>query len=267
MPRQTAPADAPPKDEVAALARGLAVLQAIASAEKPLSNRALADVTGIPKATVSRLAATLLGAGYLRQDEDSELFSLGPTLLDLSSAYLRDFDMRTLARPHFADLAEYAGASVHMGLRDGCDILMIESVRPRSAVVLSRTGIGTRMNIATSASGRAYYSALGVDERKFLSEELRAASPKGWTARKASLDRAVVECTGKGYCSSFEEWHPDINALGFTLRGPRGELYAVSCGGPAYRLTPELMHKRVAPKLLQTQRAVARAVGTSFSAP
>ena len=35
----------------------------------------------IPKATVSRLAATLVASGYLRQATDTERFSLGPALL------------------------------------------------------------------------------------------------------------------------------------------------------------------------------------------
>ena len=44
---------------VAALARGLPLLKVISQADKPLGKRALADATGIPKATISRLAATL----------------------------------------------------------------------------------------------------------------------------------------------------------------------------------------------------------------
>ena len=202
----------------------------------------------------------------MRQDEGSERFSLGPVVLDLSHAYLshaylRQFDVRALARAYFAELAEFAGASVHMGLRDGVDILMIESVRPRSAVILSGTDIGTRMNIATSASGRAYFAALDVADQRALLADLRAAEPEGWAVRKARLDAAVQQCEALGYCSSLQEWHPDINALGCSLRGPRGELYAVRCGGPAYRWPAALLVARIAPKLLQMQQAIARAVG------
>ena len=89
------------KDEVSALARGLALVRSVANASQPLSNRELAEATGIPKATISRLAATLVAAGYLRQATDSERFSLGPALLELGNAYLRNFDFRNqIGRAH-----------------------------------------------------------------------------------------------------------------------------------------------------------------------
>ena len=62
-------------------------------ASAPIGNRELADTTGIPKATVSRLTATLVSAGYLRQSQDSERFSLGPALLDMHHIVL-DADQR-----------------------------------------------------------------------------------------------------------------------------------------------------------------------------
>lgn len=249
------------RDEVSALARGMAVLRALAQARGPLSNRALADATGIPKATVSRLAATLCAGGFVQQDADSERFSLGPALLDMSSAYLRTFDMRAMCRPHLASLADEVHASVHLGVCDGTDVLVIDTVRPQSAVILTRTDIGTRMDIATSASGRAYFAALSPEERSALLERYRRGAPKRWPAVREMLLAAAVEVEARGYGSSFQEWHPDINAIGFTLRGPRGELYALSCGGPAYSLSPARLQSVVAKAVLATQRAIVQACG------
>src|SRR4051794_38159022 len=99
-------AEAAVKDEGRALARGLALLRAVADAGEPLSNKDLADTTGIPKATVSRLAGTLQAAGLLRQAPGSERYALGPHALYLGNAYLRTFDFRQQARLHLAELAE-----------------------------------------------------------------------------------------------------------------------------------------------------------------
>lgn len=272
MPRRPTPKsdladpapDAPAaRDEVSALARGLSVLRALADAPGPLSNRALADATGIPKATVSRLAATLAAGGFVQQDADSERFQLGPALLDLSSAYLRNFDMRALCRPHLAALADRTQASVHLGVRDGLDILMIDTVRPRSAVILTRTDIGTRMDIATSACGRAYFGALSTAEREALLEDYRREAPRRFKAAREMLLRGAADVEADGYGSSFQEWHRDINAIGFTLRGPRGELYALSCGGPAYALSAQALRAHAAPAVLATQKAIGRACGVT----
>ena len=249
-----------PKEEVSALARGLVLLRTLADAAVPLSNRELAERAGIPKATVSRLTATLQSAGFLRLSPD-ERYALGPSALHLGNAYLRSFDFRQQARAYLAELAEEAGANVHLGVRDGLDILLIDTLRPRSALITSRMDVGSRMSIATSAAGRAYLAALPVDQRRALMEAIRAASGDQWGQVKERLEFALAEYTRNGYCSSFGEWHPEIHALGFPLHGPRGELYAVSVGGPAYTLPREAMLEKVAPRLLQTQRAIEREAG------
>lgn len=262
--RKAAPDDepvAPGRDEVSALARGLAVLKAVAEADQPLTNRDLAASTGIPKATVSRLATTLLSAGFLRQAPGSERYSLGAATLQLGNAYLRTFDFRQQARLYLAELAEVAGANVHLGVRDGLDVLLIDTLRPRSALILSRMDVGSRMNIATSAAGRAYLAALSPQERASLHDEIRAASGEQWPQVRARLDASLEEFARRGFCTSFGEWHPDIHALGFSLRGPRGDLYAVSVGGPAYKLPSDWLLEKVGPQVLETRRAIEREMG------
>ncbi len=252
----------PVKDEVSALARGLALLRAVSDAGEPLSNRELADRACIPKATVSRLTATLQSAGFLRAMA-GERYALGPAALHLGNAYLRSFDFRQQARLHLAGLAEAAGANVHLGVRDGLDILLIDTLRPKSALILSRMDIGSRMAIATSAAGRAYLAALPAAERSALLSEIQSASGPAWPAVQQGLEAALAEYARAGYCSSFGEWHPDIHALGFVMHGPQGELYAASVGGPAYMLSREMLLDKVGPKLLQVQRAIEHEAGVS----
>jgi DNA-binding IclR family transcriptional regulator len=249
------------KDEVSALARGLAVLKVIGDAAGPLSNRELADATGIPKATVSRLAATLVASGYLRQAPDTERFSLGPSLLDMSTRYLRHFDLRAVAKPYLSALAEFAGASIHMGVRDELDMLIIDSIRPRTALITSRIDVGSRMTIATSSAGRAYLAALPPDAQRELLDQIRLASGENWAELEPRILAGIEEHARLGYCTSFGEWHPHIHALGFSLRGPRGERYAVSCGGPAYLLPREMMIERIAPRLLETRQQISAEIG------
>lgn len=250
------------KDEVSALARGLALLREVAHAVHPLSNRDLADKTGIPKATVSRLASTLVSAGFLRQHPHSERFSLGPAVVDLNNAYLRNFDLRGHARPHLAELADFAGVTVHLCVQDGLDMLIVESVRPQTAVLLSHMDVGSRMTIATSAAGRAYLGTLSVNERGRLLDQIRTASARHWRTLRPRIESALEDHATKGYCTSFGEWNPHIHALGVGLTGPRGEKYAISCGGAAYMLPEDDMRKRVAPRMLSVARAIAAEIGS-----
>ena len=104
----------------------------------------------------------------------------------MSNRYLRHFDLREVARPHLTELAEFAAASVHMGVRDELDMLIIDSIRPRTALITSRIDVGSRMTIATSAAGRSYLAALPPAEQRELLDQIKLASGENWPA----LDRA-----------------------------------------------------------------------------
>ncbi len=111
-------------EEVTVLARDLDVLRRIAAADAPVSNRELTEWAGIPKPTVSRITATLVGAGLLLRLPDSERFVLTASMLELSNGFLRNFDIRARARPFLIALAEQTGLSPSRrarSARDGCN--------------------------------------------------------------------------------------------------------------------------------------------------
>lgn len=242
------PADG--RTEVSALARGLALLHAVAT-QGPMTIKDLAASTAIPKATVSRLVATLLSAGYLRQDEGSALCRMGPAFLFNGNAFLSDMEVRGMLRPYLQNIADLSGAKVNVGVRNGLDIVVIDSVRPRSAVILSYIEIGERMPLATSAAGRAYIASLDDEDRQAVIQDLRAQAGPAWRSVAARLTGAIAESDALGYCTSFGEWHPDINAIGVALRGSHGQRFTLSCGGPVYRLTPDFLRQQVAPAALR----------------
>src|ERR1700722_9677920 len=155
-------------DEVTALARGLTVLRCIAAADAPLSNRELTELTGIPKPTVSRITATLVSAGFLFRLPDSERFVLTSSVLELSNGFLRNFDIRARSRPSLLELAERTSLSVHLAVRDRLDMVVIDAIKPRSAVLVSRLDVGSRMNLSRTAVGRAYLAVLAEPERQRL---------------------------------------------------------------------------------------------------
>ncbi|MEX3822625.1 IclR family transcriptional regulator, partial [Paraburkholderia sp. BR14262] len=129
-------------DEVTALARGLAVLRCVAAADAPLSNRELTELTGIPKPTLSRLTGTLVSTGFLARLPDSERFVLTSSVLELSNGFLRNADIRSRARPFLTRLAERTALSVHLSVRDRLDMVVIDAIRPRTAVLVTRLEVG-----------------------------------------------------------------------------------------------------------------------------
>src|SRR5687767_14192389 len=100
------------------LARGLEVLRAFTATEPMLGNREIADRTGLPKPTVSRLTYTLTLLGYLARDPGLQKYRLGSGVLSLSHPLLASLHIRQVARPLMEQLARNTGCTVNLGMRD-----------------------------------------------------------------------------------------------------------------------------------------------------
>ena len=96
MPRTGQPA----VRHVASVERALAVLEALADGSPELGTNELARRTGINASTVSRLLATLAGAGFVEHIPENGRYRLGIRLLQLGNAVLARLDLRDIARPH-----------------------------------------------------------------------------------------------------------------------------------------------------------------------
>jgi IclR family transcriptional regulator, positive regulator for flagellar biogenesis len=256
-----------PADEVSALARGLAVLRAIAAADAPLGNRELTELTGIPKATLSRLTGTLVSTGFLARLPDSERFVLTSSVLELSNGFLRNADARERARPFLARLAERTALSVHLVVRDRLDMVVIDAIRPRSAVLVSRLEVGSRIDMSRTAVGRAYLAALDPATRAELTSALRAASGIDWGEVGSKLDAALADTASQGYGIAIGEWYEGLNAIAGAFAGPNGELYAINCGGASQQCPRDWLVAHAVPLLRECIESIASEVGGTVCLP
>jgi DNA-binding IclR family transcriptional regulator len=256
-----------PPATVSALRRGIAVLQCFGDGARTLSNAEIAERTRVPKPTVARLAATLVALGLLRQDPETERYSLGAGVLSLARIFLSGLDVRMHARPHMARLAESFGGSVYLAVPDGLEMVLIEACRARASVLTVRLDVGSRVPMAASALGRAYLSALPQAEQAPLLEALRREHAGDWPRLQAGLDQAMHDAAAVGYCASFGELRTEINSIAAPLTLPGGEHVALNCGGPAFAFPEARLRAEIAPRLLAAAQAIAVEVGGSLQQP
>nr|WKF58441.1 HTH-type transcriptional regulator TsaQ1/TsaQ2 [Paraburkholderia busanensis] len=259
MAPQSTPAD--PLDErkfVVALARGLDLLRAFKPGETMLGNRDFVERTGLPKATVNRLAYTLTVLGYLRLDETLGKYALDAGVLSLGFALLSGTDTLELARPHMRTFAREVGAAVSLGCRDGLDMIYLETIRSETALTLGLAS-GSKLSMLTSSMGRAYLAVQSVDVRAALLAELtKAAGPEEGPALAADAEKEIAAFADERCCYSFRAWHDDVNAVAVPFREPReGRWLVLSCSGPASSMGEEVFRESVGPRL----KALARRLG------
>lgn len=255
------PARRPPATgTVTALRRGLDILHCFEEGTGALGNTEIAQRTGIPKPTVTRLVATLASLGYLRQVSESERHVLGPAVVSLANAFLSTLDVRACARPVMQKLAAETEGNVYLAVADRTDMVVIESARPPASGLIQRLSVGSRVPMGMSALGRAYFGALEPQRRAQLLPALRSASTGRWSTLETALRKAAGDVEARGYCES-SDLFADIRTVAMPLASPTGEGFALSCGGPSFVFTEERLHERVAPRLLEAGRAIGRAIG------
>jgi len=232
------------------LARGLELLRAFTQGKAFLANHEIAQITGLPKATVSRLSYTLTQLGYLSYSAKQEKYELGIGVLSLGFGFLSNLAVRRIAKPLMQELANLTKAGVGLADRDRLDMVYIEYCTP-DGVKTFLQNIGDRLGFAESAIGRAHWAALPEDEQHFLLEHLRRKHGDQWHLYESRLISAKDDLMQYGFCKSIGDWNADINGIAVPLQIEHAPIYVFNCGGPAYRISAEFLSNEVAP-LLQT---------------
>lgn len=245
------------------LAHGFAVLHCFRFGEAALSNKELAERTGLSKATISRLTDTLSLRGLLQHDAQARRYRLGPAVLSLSYPLLSDLKVRQLARPAMTRLARHAGGSVSLGMRERLNMVYVETCRGHDAIAF-RPDIGGLLPMLSTAMGRAWLAQADEDERDAVLDRLREAHPEEYSRQREILARERERLARDGFCASDGEWHSDIHAVAVPLpHRIHGNLLVFNCGVPIRRLDRRALHERVAPRLVRLVTRVARMMETA----
>ncbi|MCW8226488.1 helix-turn-helix domain-containing protein, partial [Verminephrobacter eiseniae] len=111
------------------LAHGLALLEAFDATHAALTNKELAERSGLSKATVSRLSLTLQAHGLLECGPGERRHRLASAALTLGYPLLAGLGIRREARWGMKQLADELGGSVSLGLRERARMIYVETSR------------------------------------------------------------------------------------------------------------------------------------------
>lgn len=251
------PAAAPPghaprgPNFVHSLAKGLEILSAFSEGEL-LGNQQLVELTGLPKATVSRLTSTLVALGYLRVDPQTRRLFMGTHLLGLGASVQRKIGLQRIARPFMQTLSAEVGLTVSLGTRDRLGMALLEVVRPPADNrLVTNTDTGSILPLVTTAIGLAYIVAAPVAERTQILDGLRERHPDEWTQLRERIEGAHAQFEQNGFVITQGSWGRDVTGVAVPLAlRERHTLYAFHCAGPSSRMPWPYLEKQLGPRLV-----------------
>lgn len=225
---------APGPDTV--LGKTLLVLRAFTAEDQGLSFGELRRRTGLPKATLHRIAGDLVAARLLERVDG--VYHLGGQLFELGMLASLERTLMEVATPFLEDLYERTHETVHLGVREGAEVVYVAKVAGHRQVP-SPTRIGGRMPLHSTALGKALLAYADDDVRAgVLQAPLPRLTPRTITApgRLRQQLEAVVE---SGVAFEYEESAVGIVCVAAPVLDAQDRpVAAVSVAGPPTRFRP-----------------------------
>ncbi|MDM0073455.1 IclR family transcriptional regulator [Variovorax sp. J2P1-59] len=231
------------------LERGLQLLRSFRVGVPVLGNAELAERTGLPRPTVSRLTRSLVDAGFLAYDHESRGYRLTVAVMSLAQAFRYDVPVIDIALPLMKKVAEGEKINVGLAVADQSEMVYLESVRESRRGVFRRAEQGSRFPMELTAGGRAYLAGLSAAQRDIVMKMLAARHASHWARIRREIDEAGRGIARDGYCVA--SWQPGLTAIAAPLVAPDRSLYSVSIGFHLASGQQQELVQRYAPMLLE----------------
>ncbi|WP_213959664.1 helix-turn-helix domain-containing protein [Variovorax sp. dw_954] len=239
------------------LVRGLDLLRAFLPSVPALTNAELAERTGLPRPTISRLTNALVGAGFLVHEAQTGAYRLAPVHLSLGVAFRQTKSELALALPLMRKVAVAEKINVGLSTPDGLAMVYLETLRESRGPVQRQVTAGIRLAIESNSPGHAYLAALDARSRQRILKALEAQHGARWPALRKDIDKSLASHTRLGYCRS--DAIPGMSAIAAGLRAPDRTFYAINFSLSAKDGDNEPLVQRCAPVLRKLVEDVQRA--------
>lgn len=213
-----------PRDLIAGLQKGLALMQLFSVDTPRLTVPQAARAAGLTNSAARRFLLTLVHDGFA--ETDGRNYWLTARVLRIGQAYVDSAQLPRMLRPIVEQVARTTGEHVSVGVRDGDDIVHI--VRSRYSHISSLSiRAGSRVPMYCTASGRIWLASLEAEALAsyFQRVELQPLTPYTQTGQKALGDE-LAKVAQQGYATIDGEYEVGMRVLGVPLCDRHGDLKA-----------------------------------------
>lgn len=208
------------------LVRGLDILKMFSEDSPTLSLVEISKRLGVSRTVPYRVLYTLQTLGYLHQDENTKRYSLTPKVLELGFAYMSSLNFPEIAQPYLEKLRDETGASCHLSILDGHEVVYVGSAPVRGVSAIN-VNIGLRLPAHATANGKLLL-AFQPEER--LNQLFYSSQLKPYTERTQTdlvdLRQQLESIRNNGYAVTKGEFHYGIQSVATPVFGRDGHIMA-----------------------------------------
>lgn len=241
------------------LIRGLEILKMFDASHSTLSLAEIASKMGVSRTVPFRFLYTLQHMGYLFQDETTKRYQLTPKVMELGFAFLNTMQLPELARPYLEKLRDQTGASAHIGILDGNEVVYIARAATSTNFSTLNVMIGSRLPAHATSMGKVLLAFLSEEKRIALMETVNLQSFTSQTkTMMRDLNEQLEEIRRNGYAVSNEEFEIGICSVAVPIFDRDGVISAaVNVAAPTSILSADILESQIIPAVRETAKALS----------
>jgi len=199
----------------------------------------LARRIGVAKSTAHRLLTTLCARGLAERNAETGRYRLGLKLYELGQLAISRNEIRQKAMPLLQELHQATGATIHLAVPDGSDVVYLERLTTTNAAT-TFPQIARRMPAHCTSSGKAIAA---FDPRVASARSLAGFAPMTGnsihSARQYAL--ALTQTRRQGYAVNLDEALPGWSSVAAPVLAHDGSARAaISIVGRSQRVRDDL---------------------------
>jgi DNA-binding IclR family transcriptional regulator len=193
------------------LERGIEILRAFRPGIDSLCNGELAERTGLPRSTISRLTRTLVNSGILDEVQPERAYRLAAAVVSLGHAVRMGSPVLKILGPLMRAESMKRKLNVGLATADRSMMVYLESVQYGPRAALRSVVAGQQIPMELTSLGHAYLCGVSEVERKRLIKQFTQRH----TATSKALIRDILEShraiKRDGYCAV--SWQTGVLAV------------------------------------------------------
>jgi IclR family pca regulon transcriptional regulator len=252
----------PLRNFVQSLSRGLSILSVLAESSSPLNLTEISHQLKLSKSTIQRLTFTLLQLGYLNRDKETKRFRLGPKILSLGFAVIRNLDLKEVAYPYLEETSREVGETVNLAVLDGTEIVYIERIKTQQILNIN-LNVGSRLPVHCTSMGKAILAFLPNNRLEEVLKKIELPSLTSLTiTSKAGLKKELGKIARRGFAINNEELSNGLRSVAAPIKNHNGEVIAaVNIAVPSIRVSLKRLETVLARKVITTANKISLMLG------
>jgi len=218
--------------------RALEILEAVATARRPVTGNEIMAWVKLPKPTVYRTCSLLETMGMVQREADSKKLTVGPRLCALALEVMLSSPNRGPIRAVLQSLASAIGETCTFTILDGNEVVVVDRVESAEPLRLELHA-GSRIPLHCTASGKLFLSLVprALSRRLIESAPLMRRTPNT-TIDPRALQLELKRIRRERISRDNQEFSNGLIAIAVPVVGTRGRICGtVSVNAPATRMT------------------------------